>query len=91
LAGRGTVEVPFWEIADRGGLLGEGLAFGADAVRAVNPDVLGDDRALLVELEVLLELQRTSVGLAEADSAEKPTLAVLEMMIDSAMLTVVRR
>ena len=35
------------------------LAFGAHAVAGVNPDVLGDDAALLVEFEVFLELRKS--------------------------------
>lgn len=32
------------------------LALGADTVGGINPDVLGDDCALLVELQEFLEL-----------------------------------
>lgn len=37
-------------------------ALGADAVGAVNPDVLGDDGALLAQLEVLLKLRCVLAG-----------------------------
>jgi len=53
------------------------LALGASSARCVNPDVLGDDGTLLIELEVFLELCRVSTCMV-GFSKGIPTLAVFE-------------
>lgn len=53
------------------------LALGADTVGGINPDVLGDDRASLWELEVFLELFFVSEWSPPAGE-QRLTLAVFE-------------
>lgn len=59
-------------------------ALGAHAVGAVDPDVLGDDLALLRELEVLLELQLRVSEHSLGSGHGVLTLLVLETIVDSA-------
>ena len=55
LAGGGTVKVPLWKLRDSSHLLGEGSALRSQVAAGVDPDVLGDDLALLRQVEVLLQ------------------------------------
>lgn len=62
------------------------LGLGANTVCAINPDVLGHARALLVEIHVLHELEfQVSNGLkVESWESFELTFSVLEMVVDSA-------
>ena len=55
LAGGRAVEVPLWKLRDRSHLLGKGSALRSEVAAGVDPDVLGDDLALLRQVEVLLQ------------------------------------
>lgn len=53
LSGRGAVKVPFWEIFGALWLLEEGLGLGTEVAGGVNPDVFGQNGALLVKASEL--------------------------------------
>lgn len=61
LACRGTVKVPLWKLGDVCHLLGERSALGSEVASSVDPDVFGNDLAVLRQVKVLLQ----SLGLFE--------------------------
>ncbi len=65
------------------------LGFGADTVHAINPDVLGQNVALLVEFQVLLKLcpvasSEYRLSRAGESYGDRLTFSVLETIFDSA-------
>lgn len=61
------------------------LALGSQAIRGIDPHVLSDHLALLRELKVFLKLAASVSAIRLSRGApRKRTLAVLEMMVDSA-------
>ncbi|RUP44708.1 hypothetical protein BC936DRAFT_149102 [Jimgerdemannia flammicorona] len=62
LLGRGAVEVPLGKIGGGRGLGAQGLRLATELITTVDPDVLGLDKALLVEIKVLAKGGSNSGG-----------------------------
>ncbi|KAH3663872.1 hypothetical protein OGAPHI_005275 [Ogataea philodendri] len=53
LAGGRTVKVPLWQLGHISDFLGQGSSLGSHIARTVNPDVLGNHLAVLVQVHIL--------------------------------------